>query len=177
MTAILLPTMRFAIDWRDEDAAPATAEKGRLAAMVADHFELIWRTLARICVPSADLADCVQQVFVVASRRLSSIAIGSERSFLIGTAIHVERDARRTLGAVRSELRVIVESDAAAALEWTSRGDAPGGGELVYSGVSVLEFVREKLRRFQAYFDPRALGRELEVPDARRAGLTPADRG
>lgn len=147
--------------------------------MVADHFELIWRTLARIRVSSADLADCVQQVFVVASRRLSSIAIaiGSERSFLIGTAIHVARDARRTLGAVRSELRVIVESDAAAALEWTSRGDAPGGGELVYSGVSVLEFVSEKIRRFQAYFDPRALGRELEVPDARRAELTPADRG
>ena len=50
-----------------------------------------------IRVPSADLADCVQQVFVVASRRLSSIAIGSERSFLIGTAIRVARDARRTL--------------------------------------------------------------------------------
>ena len=50
-----------------------------------------------IRVPSAHLADCVQQVFVVASRRLSSIAIGSERSFLIGTAIRVARDARRTL--------------------------------------------------------------------------------
>ena len=69
---------------------------------------------------------------------------------------------RRTLGAARSEFRVIVESDAAAALEWTSRGDAPGGRELVYSGVSVLEFLNDKIRRFQAYFDPRALGRELE---------------
>jgi RNA polymerase sigma-70 factor (ECF subfamily) len=99
--------MRFAVDWGNEDAAPANAEaptaaeKARLAIMVADHFELIWRTLARIRVPSADLADCVQQVFVVASRRLASIAIGSERSFLIGTAIHVARDARRTLGRRR----------------------------------------------------------------------------
>ncbi len=104
MTAIGLPSMFLAVDWRDEDTAPAAttaAEKARLAAMVAEHFELIWRTLARIRVPSADLADCVQQVFVVASRRLSAIAIGSERSFLIGTAIRVARDARRTLGRRR----------------------------------------------------------------------------
>ena len=100
MTSIPLPTMFLAVDWRDEDAAPAAptaAERARLAAMVAEHFELIWRTLARLRVPSADLADGVQQVFVVASRRLSAIAIGSERSFLLGTAIRVARDARRTL--------------------------------------------------------------------------------
>ena len=41
---------------------------------------------------------------------------------------------------------------------------APAGGELVYSGVSILEFAGDKIRRFQAYFDPRALGRELEQP-------------
>jgi RNA polymerase sigma-70 factor (ECF subfamily) len=96
--------MRFAVDRRDEDATPeatTAADKTRLAGMVAEHFEAIWRTLARIRVPSADLADAVQQVFVVASRRLSSIAIGSERSFLIGTAIHVARDARRALGRRR----------------------------------------------------------------------------
>ncbi len=34
---------------------------------------------------------------MVASRRLSAIAIGGERSFLLGTAIRVARDARRTL--------------------------------------------------------------------------------
>jgi RNA polymerase sigma-70 factor (ECF subfamily) len=96
--------MFLAADWTDEDAAPAAptaVEKARLAGLVAEHFELIWRTLARIRVPSADLADCVQQVFIVASRRLSSIAEGSERSFLLGTAIRVARDARRTLGRRR----------------------------------------------------------------------------
>jgi RNA polymerase sigma-70 factor (ECF subfamily) len=100
VTSIPLPTMLLAVDWRDEDAAPAAptaAERARLAGMVAEHFELIWRTLARLRVPSADLADCVQQVFVVASRRLSAIAIGSERPFLLGTAIRVARDARRSL--------------------------------------------------------------------------------
>ncbi|MEO5726908.1 MAG: hypothetical protein ABI134_00740, partial [Byssovorax sp.] len=104
MTSIQLPTMSLAAFWTDEDSAPGAstaAEKARLAAMVAEHFELIWRSLARIRVPSAELADCVQQVFVVASRRLSSIAIGSERSFLLGTAIRVARDARRTMGRRR----------------------------------------------------------------------------
>lgn len=104
VTSIPLPTMFLAVDWTDEDSAPAAstaAEKARLAAMVAEHFELIWRSLARMSVPSAELADCVQQVFVVASRRLSSIAPGSERSFLLGTAIRVARDARRTLGRRR----------------------------------------------------------------------------
>lgn len=104
MTSIQLPTMFLAVDWADEDPAPAAstaAEKARLAAMVAEHFELIWRSLSRRSIPSAELADCVQQVFVVASRRLSSIAIGSERSFLLGTALRVARDARRTLGRRR----------------------------------------------------------------------------
>lgn len=104
MTSIQLPTMFLAVDWTDEDSAPAAstaAEKARLAAMVGEHFELIWRSLARMSVPSAELADCVQQVFVVASRRLSSIAVGSERSFLLGTALRVARDARRTLGRRR----------------------------------------------------------------------------
>lgn len=104
MTSIQLPTMFLAVDWTDEDAAPAAgdaADKARLAAMVTEHFELVWRSMARMSVPSSELADCVQQVFVVASRRLASIAVGSERSFLLGTALRVARDARRTLGRRR----------------------------------------------------------------------------
>jgi RNA polymerase sigma-70 factor (ECF subfamily) len=104
VTSIRLSPMFLAVSFRDEDTAPAAptaAEKARLAALVGEHFEPIWRTMTRLRVPSADLADCVQQVFVVASRRLSAIAIGSERSFLIGTAIHVARDARRALGRRR----------------------------------------------------------------------------
>jgi RNA polymerase sigma-70 factor, ECF subfamily len=38
----------------------------------------------------------MQQVFLVASRKLSSIEVGSEQAFLMGTALRVASDARRS---------------------------------------------------------------------------------
>lgn len=78
---------------RDADGA---VDRGRLRALVEAHFDFIWRSMQRLSVPPAELSDCVQQVFLVASRKLSTIAAGSERSFLIGTALRVASAARRT---------------------------------------------------------------------------------
>ena len=77
-------------------AAPLAAES-RLRGLIAHHFDFIWRTMRRFCVPEADLDDAVQQVFTVASRKLSAIALGSERPFLFQTALRVAADTRRTL--------------------------------------------------------------------------------
>jgi RNA polymerase sigma-70 factor (ECF subfamily) len=99
VTAIRVSTMPLVIDWaREEDVppAPSAVDGARLRAMVADHFELIWRSLARMGVRGAEVSDCAQQVFLVASRKLPSIAVGSERSFLLGTALRVAADAKRT---------------------------------------------------------------------------------
>jgi RNA polymerase sigma-70 factor (ECF subfamily) len=100
-----LPGLPLVVDWAGEDDAaadvPTAADRARLRAMVDEHFELVWRALARMSTPQADLADCVQQVFLVASRRLSAIAAGSERSFLLGTALRVASSARRTVGRRR----------------------------------------------------------------------------
>lgn len=71
------------------------ADKARLRHLVDDHFERVWRYLRRLGVPSTDMDDCAQQVFWVASRKLSSIAAGSEQAFLLGTAARVASDARR----------------------------------------------------------------------------------
>jgi RNA polymerase sigma-70 factor (ECF subfamily) len=104
VTSIRLPPMPLAFDWADADDAPAAAgagEKDRLAAMVGEHFDFIWRAVARMGLPGTEVADAVQQVFLVASRRLPSIAAGSERSFLLGTALRVASDVRRTLGRRR----------------------------------------------------------------------------
>lgn len=83
-------------------ALPESPEdKARLRAMVDLHFDAVWRTLRRLGVAATEMDDCAQQVFWVASRKLSSIAAGSEQAFLVGTAVRVAADARRSRGRRR----------------------------------------------------------------------------
>lgn len=83
------------------------ADKARLRAIVDQHFDAVWRSLRRLGVPPVDMDDCMQQVFLVASRKLPSIAMGSEQAFLLGTALRVASDARRT----RDRRREVPEDD------------------------------------------------------------------
>ncbi len=69
---------------------------------------------------------------------------------------------RATFGEVASEFRNVIMGDGSAALEWTTSGTSSQGGPIMYSGVSVLEFTDGKISRFWAYFDPGALGRQME---------------
>jgi hypothetical protein len=63
---------------------------------------------------------------------------------------------RSTFGEMRSEFRNVFATEEGAALEWTTEGTS--NGDLVsYAGVSILEVEGGKVRRFMAYFDPRAL--------------------
>jgi len=106
VSAVRLSHLPLAIDWADEEPdteaeVETAAQRRRLRAMVEEHFDFIWRSLARMSVPETEIADCVQQVFLVASRKLSAIAQGSERSFLLGTALRVASDARRALSRRR----------------------------------------------------------------------------
>jgi RNA polymerase sigma-70 factor (ECF subfamily) len=75
----------------------------RLRRMVDDHFDGVWRSLKRLGVPEADVDDAVQQVFLVASRKLDRIETGRERCYLLGVALRVASDARATLHR-RSEM-------------------------------------------------------------------------
>ncbi len=65
-------------------------------ALVNDHVDFIWRTLRRLGVLEADLADAVQQVFLVVARKIELVREGSERGFLFQTAIRVASDTRRS---------------------------------------------------------------------------------
>jgi RNA polymerase sigma-70 factor, ECF subfamily len=67
----------------------------RIATLFERHFELVWRTVRRLGVPAAGIDDAVQEVFVVATRRLDAIEPGKEKAFLYGTAVRVAADARR----------------------------------------------------------------------------------
>jgi RNA polymerase sigma-70 factor (ECF subfamily) len=89
--------------------AQRAAAEARLRGMVGAYFDFVWRSLRRLGVPSTDVDDCAQQVFLVASRKLDDIHEGSERSFLFSTAMRVASDARRS----RTRRREVQEDEVA----------------------------------------------------------------
>lgn len=85
-------------DRRLTDAsAHRSARDARLRSMVAAHLDTVWRALRRLGVPEAGADDAVQQVFMVAARRLEEIDARRERQYLLGIALRVASDARHAL--------------------------------------------------------------------------------
>lgn len=68
----------------------------RLRRMFDDYFDFTWRSLRRIGLREDDADDAAQRVFLIASQKLDAIRAGSERSFLLGTAVRVASDVRRS---------------------------------------------------------------------------------
>ncbi|HEY4102454.1 MAG TPA: sigma-70 family RNA polymerase sigma factor [Polyangiaceae bacterium] len=75
---------------------PHVRDDARITAIVREHHAFVWRLLIRLGVPSRSADDATQQVFLVAMRRVSEIALGSEKSFLFGTALRIASDERRS---------------------------------------------------------------------------------
>lgn len=73
----------------------ARVDEVRLRAIVEAQFDTLWRFLRRLGVAEADVDDAVQEVILVLTRKLDSIEIGKERSFVLSTAFRVASDARR----------------------------------------------------------------------------------
>jgi RNA polymerase sigma-70 factor (ECF subfamily) len=67
--------------------------------------------LKSLGVPAGAVDDAAQQVFLIALRKMDRITPGSERAFLLGTAVGVAANARR--GASRA--KEIADADALAA--------------------------------------------------------------
>jgi RNA polymerase sigma-70 factor (ECF subfamily) len=78
--------------------ALAPDHDARIRALLADHYNFVWRQLRRLGLPADHAEDAAQQVFVVASRRVADILPGSERSFLFGTARRIAAELRRKTG-------------------------------------------------------------------------------
>jgi RNA polymerase sigma-70 factor (ECF subfamily) len=77
-------------------------ERERLHDLLRTHHADIWRVLRRLGVPAPSIEDAVQQVFIVATSKISRIEHGKERAFLIGAAVRIAANQRRS-GAVRRE--------------------------------------------------------------------------
>jgi RNA polymerase sigma-70 factor (ECF subfamily) len=67
----------------------------RLRRCLSAHFGVVWRSLRRWGVPSANVDDAVQHVFMIFANRLSDVEPGRERAFLLSTAVRVAANARR----------------------------------------------------------------------------------
>ncbi len=103
-------------------APAAPQDAARVRGLVTDHFAFVWRSLVRLGVPRADAEDALQQVFLVATRKIGDIEPGRERSFLFGTAFRIAWRARRT----QQRRREVLDDDLDA------REDAaPGADELI----------------------------------------------
>ena len=83
----------------------AEASRSRLERMFNDHHDFIWRLVRRLGLSPGGADDAAQHVFLVAAERLDDIKLGSERSFLFGTALRVARSQNRT------ERRWVLEED------------------------------------------------------------------
>ena len=68
---------------------------------------------------------------------------------------------RDTFGSIHSDFHHVLEDDESTMLEWTSEGTSPGGEQVRYHGVTVLEWEGEQVKKFRAYFDPSALGDQV----------------
>jgi RNA polymerase sigma-70 factor, ECF subfamily len=77
---------------------PVAARLGpteRLHRLFDDYFDFTWKLLRRLGMAADDADDAVQEVFIVAARKLDRIAPGSERSYLVATSARVASTARR----------------------------------------------------------------------------------
>jgi len=70
--------------------------EARLRRMVDDHLDFVARVLRNAGTPASEVDDEVQRTFITVARRLDDVRLGSEKSFLLQTALNVAAHARRT---------------------------------------------------------------------------------
>ena len=96
---------------------PPLGDHARLEQMFKAHRGVIWRLLRCRGLTPDIAADATQEVFLVAAQRLADIAVGKERAFLIGTALHVAQSAQRTRARWQLEDDLDVVDERAPALD------------------------------------------------------------
>jgi RNA polymerase sigma-70 factor (ECF subfamily) len=123
-----------------ERSDPALALQRRVAEIVATHADIVFRTLRRLGVSEADADDGVQQVFVTLARRIAEVRPGSERAFVVGTAVRVAADQRRARRRRRDEPALVPVSDVS-----DSRDRSPEGLLDRKQGLALLDAMLARL--------------------------------
>src|SRR5262245_58379772 len=87
----------FFADGRPKMPKLTAADGQRFDRIVAGNLDFIWRCLRRMRIPSSDVDDAVQQVFIVAASKLSGILVGRKRAFLFATASRIAANIGRLI--------------------------------------------------------------------------------
>jgi RNA polymerase sigma-70 factor (ECF subfamily) len=150
---------------------PPAAGEGRVSfqEVYDDHFRFVWRSLRRLGVPECDVADAVQDVFLVVHRRLGEFEGRSKvTTWLYGICYRVARDRRR-LAHVR---RRADDDDGQLDDRPDERADVAAAAER-RQGLAVLESILDEMpieqRAVFTLFELDAMGGEaiadmLEIP-------------
>jgi RNA polymerase sigma-70 factor, ECF subfamily len=75
---------------------PGAAAHAQIAALFREHFRFLWRSLRRLGVREASVDDAVQDVFLVAHRKLAEFeGRSTHRVWLFAIALRVAAEHRR----------------------------------------------------------------------------------
>jgi RNA polymerase sigma-70 factor (ECF subfamily) len=105
----------------------SAASAVELERLFVEYYRWVWRTLRRLGVEEAHVDDAAQHVFFIVSERLSAIDAGRERAFLMGVAVRVASNARRSRARMRERAdseqlnQAAAESNPEELLEWKRR--------------------------------------------------------
>jgi RNA polymerase sigma-70 factor (ECF subfamily) len=80
--------------------AASPPDRDRLADVVRDHIDFVWRVLRRQGLTPADADDGTQRVFLVFRDKARRVAPGTEKGFLFHTAVFVAKELRRGMRRV-----------------------------------------------------------------------------
>ena len=149
------------------DPVPLALAGERLASVVEQHADFVWRSLRRMGVAPSQADDATQEVFIVTSQKLDRVELGRERAFLYGVAMNVAAHARRARARSREvagEEETLAAPDQAPNPEMRL-ADAQARAQLD----DVLDALSEELRAVFVLFELEQLtmieiARLLEVP-------------
>jgi RNA polymerase sigma-70 factor (ECF subfamily) len=91
-----------------EGEASSTTTHERWRRIAIEEYDFVWRSLRRLGVLPPETDDAAQQVFVILAKKLSSIEVGKERSYVFSIVLRVAANVRRA----RAKLREVAEEEA-----------------------------------------------------------------
>jgi RNA polymerase sigma factor (sigma-70 family) len=116
---------------------PLTSE---FDALYRDHYDFVWRNAQRLGVPAASLDDVLQEVFIVAFRRLSDYdGRAAPSTWLFGILLNVWRNQRR--GSARSARKHVALWQQSTMWLGQRRADSQRAAEAELAGRLLAEFL------------------------------------